>query len=226
VKNGFDAAAKAINYKVISEIPPITKKGQAIFSSPSFVSYVLTLSPGDITEPFKAGALKAYIVAQVTENVPKGVNPLDQDIKARIKHVIAKRLVIESLAPKAKELRAMIGPGDGLEKLASVDSIFAPKVLTMGPGESVSGLGTEYVVNDEAYTRMKIGDISQPLKGENGYYIIQLVAMNPASKQTYEAQKQQLYQQLNQEKQQRFFSTWFDKLKDEANILDYRGRAR
>jgi parvulin-like peptidyl-prolyl isomerase len=224
-KKGFDQAAKDINYRVISDVPPITKAGQPIFSSRPFVNYVLTLSPGDITEPFKAQALKATIVAQVTENIPKGTAPLDADLKLRIRHTLAHKKLIESLQAKAKELRAMVGPGEGLDKLRSIDSTYSPKMLTMGPGESVSGLGTEYIVNTTAY-QLKTGEVSQPLKGDNGYYIIQLVAINPASKQTYEAQKQQLFQQLNQEKQQRFFSAWFDKLKEQADIVDYRTRVR
>jgi peptidyl-prolyl cis-trans isomerase D len=218
---GFDAAAKEMNLRVIADAPPVTKSSQPIFNNISFVNYVMGLSKGDITEPVKIDAVKGIIVAEVIEVIAKGVNPLDDNIKSGIKQKIAKRKLIESLQPKAKELRALVGPGEGVDKIALQDSNYKPIMLSFGPAESVSGLGTEYAVNTTAF-RMKPGEVSEPIKGENGYYIVQLIALNPASKQTFEAQKTQLYENLNQEKQQRFFSEWFQKLKENANILDYR----
>lgn len=225
VKDGFDQVAKEMNLRVISDVPPVTKKGQALFNSQSFVNYVLDLSNGDITEPIKVDALKATVVAQVMETIAKGTMPLEKDVKQSIAQRLARKKLIESFAPKAKELRSLVGPGEGVDKIAAYDTNYAPKMLTFGPAESVAGLGTEYAVNTAAY-KMKPGEVSEPIKGENGYYIVQLIALNPASKQAFESQKTQFYQNLNQEKQQRFFGEWFEKLKEEAKITDYRSHSR
>src|SRR5207248_3122009 len=98
---------------------------------------------------------------------------------------------------------------------------YKPFVVTMGPAESVGNLGTEYVVNNAAFS-MKAGEISQPVIGENGIYIIKLLELKPAEKGAYEAQKTEEFKNLSQEKQQRFFNKWLDDLKDEAKIVDYR----
>lgn len=224
-KDGFDVAAKEMNLRVIADAPPVSQSAQPIFNDRSFVNYIMQLETGEITDPVKLKSVNGTVVAQVSETIAKGYLPLEGQVKEEIKGVLAHKKMIESLEPKAKQLRALVGAGEGVEKIAAYDTNYAPRMLTFGPAESVSGLGTEYAVNTAAY-RMKPGEVSQPIKGENGYYIIQLVALNPASKQGFEAQKQQFYQTLNQEKQQRFFSQWFEKLKEEAKIVDYRSHSR
>lgn len=223
--DGFDIAAKEMNLRVIADVPPVTKQAQPLFNSKSFVNYILELSNAEITEPVKLPSVKGTVVAQVTETIAKGVATLEGDIIMSIKSRIARVKLVESLGVKAKELRALIGPGEGVDRIGLSDSNYAPKLLTFGPAESVGGLGTEYAVNTAAF-RMKPGEVSQPIKGENGYYIVQLIALNPASKQAFEGQKTQFYQNLNQEKQQRFFSEWFEKMKNDADIIDYRTRMR
>ncbi|HEY6171317.1 MAG TPA: peptidylprolyl isomerase, partial [Candidatus Kapabacteria bacterium] len=224
-KDGFDVAAKEMNLRVIADAPPISPSAQPIFNDKSFVNYIMQLETGEITDPVKLQSVNGTVVAQVSETIAKGYLPLEGPTKEDIKVIIAHKKMIESLEPKAKQLRALVGVGEGVEKIAAYDTNYAPKMLSFGPAESVSGLGTEYAVNTAAF-RMKPGEVSQPIKGENGYYIIQLIALNPASKQGFEAQKPQFYQTLNQEKQQRFFSQWFEKLKEEAKIVDYRSHAR
>jgi parvulin-like peptidyl-prolyl isomerase len=91
----------------------------------------------------------------------------------------------------------------------------------MGPAESTGGLGTEYAVNNAAFG-MKPGDISQPIEGDAGYYIIKLLDMKPADKKAYDAQKTKEFQTLSQEKQQRLFGQWIQNLKDKAEVIDYR----
>jgi len=125
------------------------------------------------------------------------------------------------MAAKAKELRAMLSPGDDLSKITASDSTIKSSQTTFGPAESAPGFGTEYAVNVAAFS-MKPGEISQPIEGENAYYIIKLIDLKPADKNAYEAQKTKEFETLNQEKQQRFFGQWLEELKEKAKIIDYR----
>ena len=224
-QKGFDQAAKDMNTRVISEAPPVSKKGQPLFGSFPFTNYILELKVGDITEPVKVNQVGATVVAQVVEDIPKGVVPMDDKIKDYIKKTLSRRKFVASAAAKAKQLRAMISPGESLEKLGSVDSNYKPKIITMGPAESVAGLGTEYAVNTAAFA-LKPGETSAPIKGESAYYIIQLMSIAPASKESFEMSKPMVYQKLDAEKKERFFKEWYAKLKDEAKISDYRSRTR
>jgi parvulin-like peptidyl-prolyl isomerase len=219
-KNGYDEAAKTSNYRVIADAPPMEKKGQQLFGDAIFTDWVFSADVGDISKPFKIRGAKMTVVAQLTEIQPKGFKPFEE-VKDPIKAELAKSKWVETAAARAKALRAQLMPGDPMDKLAAQDSNLRPLVLAIGPAESVGVLGTEYVVNIAAY-QMKPGEISQPLKGDNAYYIVKLVGINPAAKEAYKGQKEILRKSLLQEKQQRFFQQWLDKQKEEAEVVDYR----
>jgi parvulin-like peptidyl-prolyl isomerase len=69
---------------------------------------------------------------------------------------------------------------------------------------------------------MKPGQTSNLLKGENGYYVVKLLEMKPATDEAMKAQRLTLLNSLLQEKRQRFFMTWLDNKKQNAKIVDYR----
>lgn len=224
-KEGFDQAAQTSNLRVQSDVPPITRKGQPLFGYRPWTNYLFELSAGDITAPVRIPAAKLVVVAQVTESQAEGIKPLDSLIKDQIKNVIAKRKAIEAMAPRAKEIRGMLNPGDDLAKIGAVDTNLKPFTVSAGPAESVGGLGTEYSVNIAAFN-MKPGEISQPIMGDAGYYIIKLLDLKQADKQMFEAQKTKQFETLSQEKQQRFFGQWLENLKSKATIVDYRSHSR
>lgn len=220
---GFDQAAKDAGYKVISDAPPALKKGAPIFSSPTFVAWIFGAKKGDISAPMKIADAKATIVAQLTDIQEAGPQPLEQ-VKAQIKSAVVQRKAVALVAAKAQKARAAIGPNGDLAAASSAigDTSAKPITLTMGPAESVSGLPQgEYVVNTAAFA-MKPGQVSEPLRGENGYYIAKLIEVKPATDDMLKAQKQTLLSSLLQEKRQRFFMTWLENRKGSAAIVDFR----
>jgi hypothetical protein len=161
-------------------------------------------------------------VAQLTEIVPKGFKPLDGEVKKQIVGIVARQKMVESVKQKADQLRAMLSPGDGLEKLSSVDTTFRPIAVVMGPGESTRELGEEYNINIAVYYQMKDGEISQPIKGNTAYFIVKKLGIRPSDKKLYDIDKPKLFESLTKEKVENFFRTWMEKLKDEAIVKDYR----
>lgn len=221
LKIGFEAAAKEMQLPIPPNVPIVRKKEPALFGYQPFTNYIFKLSPGDISEPIKISSSKVIAVVQVLEDFPKGPKPLDEEVKGQIRQVLAQRKAVESMEQTAKSLYAMVRPGQSLEILASVDSNYKPKLVTMGPAEGTMAFATDYVVNNAAFA-LKPGEISPLLKGENGWYIVQGVSVTPASKEQFEKDKLTMYSTYNNEKQQRFFGKWFENMKDIADIKDYR----
>ncbi len=223
LKKGFDQAAKDMDQRVITNAPLVQRKSQQpIFGYKPWTTYILDLGVGDISEPVKIPGAKIIVVAQVTESVPKGYQPLEGEVKRSIQSAVTRQKMVESVAAKAKQLRGMIGAGEGLEKLASVDTNYKIISVTMGPGESTQELGEEYAVNTAAFYQLKPGEISQPIKGSNAYYIVKLVDLRPSDKALYDKQKPKLFESLTKEKEERFFGKWVENLKDNAMVKDYR----
>ena len=223
-KSGFDQAAKPLGYRVITDAPAITKKGQQLFNDKGFGDWIFGAAKGDISSPVHMQGANMTVVAQLSEVAPAGSKPFEE-VKEQIRPVIAGKKRLEALAPIAKQLRSMLAPGDDLGKLATTtnDTTLKPVTLTMGPAESVAGLNTEYVVNNWAFAANP-GDVSPALKGDNGFYIVKLISKNPGTKDGFAQQKTTVLQTLLREKQQRFIQGWIEKTKEAAKIEDYRNK--
>lgn len=220
-KIGFEQAAKEMQLPMPPDQPIVRKNDPPLFGYKPFSNFILARSTGDITEPIKIPTAKVIVVVEVVEDIQKGARPLDDQVKMQILQTLAQRKWVESAEQTAKSLFAMVRPGESLDKLGALDSNYKPKLVTMGPAEGTMAFVTDYVVNNAAFT-LKPGEISPLLKGENGWYIVQGMSVQPASREQFEKDKISLYQSFSEERQRRFFGEWFQKLKDAATIKDYR----
>lgn len=222
-KNGFDQVAAAANYHVVSDAPPVSRKGEPIFSSTEFVDWCFESKKDDISPAFDLSAAHAIIVAQLTSIVPAGPKPLDE-VKDQIAQTLALRKEVAGLATRAQQVLAAVGTSGDLSAPAQTlgDPSLAPFTTVMGPAESVNGLPTgEYVVNNWAYSAQP-GAVSPILKGEHGYYIAKLVGRTVPTQQDFERVKPMVVSSLTQEKEQRLLMQWIATQKQNATIEDYR----
>jgi peptidyl-prolyl cis-trans isomerase D len=223
-KEGFDETAKSMGKEVITDVPPLEKNGQALFGIQSFNDWVFNADKGDIREPLKVTQGQMVVVGQMYEVIPKGFKKIDE-VKETIKSEIAKKLRVESVKARAEQLRNSLQPGQGLDALASAsgDTTLKPLTITLGPAEAAQSFGVEYVINHAAFDQLKPGEVSKALKGESGYYIVQLVDMKKADPAGVPAATTTLRTQLQNERQQRFVSKYIENLKKKADIQDFRG---
>ena len=222
-KNGFDQAAGAANYHVVTDAPPVSRKGEPIFSSYEFVDWCYESKKGDISPAFDLSSAHAIIVAQLTSIVPAGPKPLDE-VKEQIAQTLALRKAVAALATRAQQVKAAVGASGDLSAAAQSlgDPSLAPLTTVMGPAESVNGLPTgEYVINNWAYSAQP-GTVSPVLKGEHGYYVAKLVGRTIPSRQDFERAKPAIVRQMTQEKEQRLLMEWVATQKQNATIEDYR----
>lgn len=68
------------------------------------------------------------------------------------------------------------------------------------------------------------GEISPPIKGTRGVYILEVIDKVPFDAQEFDIQRDKLYGELLQAKQQRAYSQWFYTVREEAEIKDFRDR--
>ena len=222
-KVGFDQAATTAGYHPITNAPPVSRTGSPIFSSHEFVDWCFESEKGDISPALTLQEVHAIIVAQLTDIIPAGPKPLDE-VRADIAQVLALRNAVASLAPRAQQIRGMLGSNGDMSSVATQtgDQTLAPITVLMGPAESVNGLpNSEYVINNWAYAAQP-GTISPPLKGEHGYYVAKLIGRNIPSQQDFERAKPTIVREVQQEKEQRLLMDWLNTQKANATIEDYR----
>ncbi len=223
LEDGFVEAAKAIQKDVITDVPPLEKNGQPLFGITSFTDWVFAAKKGDIREPLRVPQAQLVVVAQLDEVIPKGFQKLE-DVKETIKSELAKKLRVESAKARAEQLRNALQPGQSLDALAasSGDSSLKPVTMTLGPAEAAQSFGVEYVINHAAFNQLKPGDVSKAMKGESGYYIVQLVDVKKADPAGIAAATGTLRTQLSNERAQRFITKYIENLKKKADIKDFR----
>lgn len=71
---------------------------------------------------------------------------------------------------------------------------------------------------DEAAFKLSAGQVSDAIKGPDGYYIVKVTARKDASGEDFEKQKEDLRQQLTEQRRQEEQAKWFANLQAQAKI--------
>lgn len=68
------------------------------------------------------------------------------------------------------------------------------------------------------------GEISKPIQTTRGIYILEVVDKTPFNEQDFDIQRDKLFSEVLQSKQQRAYSLWFYSVRESAQIKDFRDR--
>ena len=174
---------------------------------------------GVVSEPFTIQ--NGYAVFSIAEIKDAGVRPLDE-VKESLKPQVLRKKRMDRAKQIAADLRAQLASGDSLTKLSQLN----PLVKVQQTGEFTTGGSVPGIGRDENFIGtvegLHVGQISPPVLGYRGAYLIQLVSKSPFDSAGYAAQKESLRSRLLQDKRNRFLSEWLAKLKENAEIEDHR----
>jgi len=221
-KDGFDKEAKLMNY-VARETPPFTKEYNyvpGIGLSENLTKFAFNNSLNKISDPIKTQ--NGYVIAEVSGIIKEGVKPLS-DVKAQVKAAVLREKRFELTFKQAENIKAKTG-GD-LTKAPSID----PKVTVTETGEftpgsgSVPNLGVDYDFTANVL-KLPLNKLSSPIRGNNGYYLIDVLSRTPFENSAFDAQKNTLMGSILQEKRNTFFQEWLANLQKSANIVDNRSQ--
>jgi len=111
--------------------------------------------------------------------------------------------------------------GKDFDKAAEEDSLFIEEPDEFKLNDYISDVGRELKFSAAAF-KLQPGEVSSPIEGLRGYYIVQLIEKTEADTALFSTRKEEIYNQILQEKQQYLFSEWLTFLRDKADIKDYR----
>ena len=111
--------------------------------------------------------------------------------------------------------------------LNTLTAIYPNYIIETADSVSVSKpyakIGTDYAFNNVVFN-MTPGELSKPIKGNNGYYIVKLKSIPPFNQQDYMSKGSEIRNQLMQTKQQAVIQEWLANLLNKADIVDNRDR--
>jgi len=216
---GLEAAAEAESLQVQSTdffqkggfIPGIgMERGLARWT---FASKVGEVSKVIYTE-------NGYIVASLAAVDKEHIKPLEE-----VKTEIVRRLQANQRMElaKAKCLKAFekIKSGYALDQVAEEDSLEIKHVDSFKMTGYIPGVGREPAFVGVVFA-MDDGEISKPVKGTRGYYLIQLIEKDKFEQDAFERQKAAIKNRILQQRRQAAYSKWYSKLKEHSEIKDFR----
>ena len=85
----------------------------------------------------------------------------------------------------------------------------------------ITGFGNEYAVTSAAFT-LPVGAVSKAIRGENAWFVIRPVNRVVASAGDFAKNPQSTMQALSQRLRNGAFGSWFQKVRERAEIKDKR----
>ncbi len=181
-----------------------------------------------LTEQVKASMLTDAVKEKVYEGVeisddkvkeyfddPANADQFKQPETRDVRHILTKTRA------EAEEVRALLvaDPSDAnwkkLAKKYSEDPGSKDNGGALGP-VSKGRMVPEF---EKAAWSLKVDEISQPVKSQFGWHVIQVTAVTPAKTQTFEEAKERIRQMLLFQEQAKAWSEWLEQAKKDADIV-------
>lgn len=173
--------------------------------------------PNTILEPVELD--DKILVIRVTEVIEEGTRPLE-DVRAIIETNLRNEKRREITATRTRELLAS---NTSLEALAAADGKEVQEAASIRQiANTVPGAGREPALIGAAFG-LEPNTISGVIEGDNAAFVIVVTNKVEADLSGITtAYREQVRQRLQQQKTQAFQEVWLDRLKEEADIEDYR----
>jgi len=153
----------------------------------------------------------------------EGVRPL-ADVKNITLSMVLRERKMEKVRKRAQAVHAAIPRGGSLRMVAA--SFPDVTVRSTGPfkaSEPPTSIGRDLAFIGMAES-LEPGQVSPPFQGARGYYIMEMISRTPFDSTQYASRRDDLMQELLQEKRTRFSQDWVAVLRERAEIADYRDR--
>ncbi len=220
-KDGFEKEANLMSYTV-RETEPFTKDAYyvpGIGVSKNLITWAFDNSINTISDPISSTS--GYVVAMVSGVINEGVKSFDE-VKNTLKPLVIREKKFELALKKAQNIESKIN-GD-LTKANTIDpQVTVNETGEFGANSSIPGIGSDFNFIENSL-KLPLNKISEPVKGQNGYYIIKVLSRTPFDSSAYAVQENNIRENILQQKKSMFFSEWLAQLKKDANIVDHRSQ--
>lgn len=161
-----------------------------------------------------------YGVFKIIDVRREAVKPLDE-VRSEIRAELIRQKRWDVTRQRAEELRRNL-EGRSLAAITELDpSLTVQTATNVGIGSSIPGIGRDNKFIGAAMG-LEPGTISPPVEGSRHYYLIEVTYKSEFDEEKYAEQREQIKEQILQQKRQQFFTQWLEGLRAEATIVDNR----
>jgi peptidyl-prolyl cis-trans isomerase D len=219
-QGSFEKEAEQSKYRIV-ETPPFQKSAPipGIGTNNAANKFAFDNSVNSVSASISL--TNGYAVFKVSEVKDAGLRPFDE-VKTLVESRLRHDRKMDKVRQMAADIRKSLSAADNLAAVSAKNPTLAvqhlaPTVLSgylPGIGRDPGFLG--------GLTSLNAGDISNPIDGARGVYLIKLASKSAFDSTAYTSQRDNLRSQLLSERRNRFLSEWTDHLKKSADIVDNR----
>ncbi len=221
--NGFVEQAKTMGYQV-KTTPLFPKEGDfipGIGNHAAIKAFAFSAELNEVSNIFNVN--DGYVVVAVSQIEPKGYRPLES-----VKQVIINRIRTEKAKAMAKahieKFSDRVKAGEDFAKIAESDpekKLRHDITPLFSRASTVPGIGFSVEFNAAAFA-LEPGEISDLVETARGYYYLKSLEKTPFDSTAFAAQKEAIRTRLLNEKRNQIFTSWYEQLKEKADIEDNR----
>jgi len=215
----LDSAFAASEGVRLMESGPI-QRAQPVAGTMRLTSFAYQGSIGDVSDiiTLSDGSL---VVGQISKIHQTGVMDF-ADAKDQIMAKLRTQKKLDMLKDRAAKLRSSLSPGDSLSKLEQIDrDVKTFHFNDISRTSPLPGAGFDYPLTEAVFSN-PTGQLSDPIRGDRGYYILLVDSRTKPTDKEFEAGKEQFMKQLLTQRRSTMFRQWLLKEREHADIVDRR----
>jgi parvulin-like peptidyl-prolyl isomerase len=216
----FDTLARQLKKNSVETV--FFEKNTPVLGSRFLTEYAFDNQIGSVSNPIE---IKRYgvVVVQVSDIRQAGLKPL-ADVKLEIKDRLTRIKKLDIIKAKAESIYSKIKDKDLLARVAEVDpSLEIRTAARIRDNGQVMGFGSEPAFTSKAM-EAPIGKIVGPIRGEKGYFIIQVTNKQAADESKFAAEADNMQKTIVQQAKSSAYFQWIASQKEQATIEDNRSK--
>jgi peptidyl-prolyl cis-trans isomerase D len=181
--------------------------------APAAAEQAFTLKDGEVSPAIRTPQGFAFIT--VTGKQDAYVPKLDE-VKARVRDDVMKKKAADAAQQKAAEIASQLKSGN-FEGAAKAAGLEVKTTELIARGSPIGEIGVSPAVDAVAFT-MAAGSVSDPIKTDNGAVVVKVLEKKDPTPQEIAAGKQQMKDELMNERRGRFFSAYMAKARERMEV--------
>ncbi len=221
-EEGFRITADKLKYE-IKQTPEFTETNYipGFGQMTAAVDWLFRADLNDVSRVYRTS--QGYTVFELSEILPSGFKPLEE-----VRELCRNRLEQQKRKVMAKEyaekIKAQLDDNKTFAEIASADTsrkVMMDSTTQFSRTQPVPKIGRAAEITAAAFI-LEEGIISPMLESNRGYYFVVVTERTSFNEEAFLAQRENIRTRLLNQKSQKFFTEWYEQLKEEADIEDNR----
>ena len=197
------------------------QKNRPFYGSMALTNKIYDAKLDGVIEPMELD--NNVIVCQVSEITKPGLAPIEK-VREQIVAKVTNIKRIDMLKVKADNMFDMLKNNNSLDNLDNIDTNLLQGLkinsAVINNNGTIEGAPQDFVATTLIFNNLEVGKINKPIRGETGYFIVELKDRNILTEEQAKDAKDMTKEQYSKN----LFDVWFSKFKEDSKIVDKRSK--